>query len=1077
MNVSFKIPLAISLLVISGLFMPMHAASHFIHPAADSIIRGRVIVDSTGGPLKSATVTDQSSGRATTTNENGEFSLTVKRPGATLRISHVGFVSREVKIAANTNMPVIIALKQSVGELGEVVVVSTGYERLPRERATGSFDVISKTLFNKQVSTDVLGRLEAVANGYQVDRVTSGAGIAIRGLSTIMGPTAPLIIVDNFPYDGDINNINPNDVDNITILKDAAAASVWGSRAGNGVIVITTKKGSFNQKATVDFNASVTVLTKPDLGWIPQISSSDLINTEIFLYGQGDYNSKFDDFMRPPLSPVVEILRKRTLGEISATDSASQIDALRGNDVRRDFDNYFYQRGLNQQYSIGVRGGNEKLAWIMSAGADRNVNNLAAGYNRYNFKWDNTWSATDRLRVTTGVYYTESKNISGRPGYGNINLINGALPVYASLASASGEPFPVAKDYRQVYTDTAGNGALLDWNYYPLTDYQHTRTTSGIQDFLGKAGLSYRFSNSFSADILYQYERQRTSGRTLYDPESYYTRDMINSFSQINDGTVTYAVPLGGILDLSQTDLVSQQGRGQFNFNHTWGDYSLAAIAGGEIRQVRSFDEMNRTYGYNDNILTSVNVDLVHSYPNYITGWENFIYSGASLSALTNRYVSAYANALLTYKEKYSLSASARRDASNLFGVSTNNRWAPLWSSGLSWNISKESFYHSSFIPYLRLRATYGVSGNVNPRQSALTVLSYAWTSQYTGAPTAYVSDYSNPELRWEKSYMFNIGADFSLRNKRVTGSIEYFRKRGVDLYGPSLVDYTAGLGTSTVLKNVASMRGHGLDVQLSSVNMQKAITWTTTFNASFYKDKITRYYLASQQGSNYVTGTLSTVSGVEGKPVYALLSYKWAGLDPATGDPMGLAGGKPSTDYNYLIGPETTIDSLKYSGPAMPTMYGSVINTISWQGLSLTFAITYKAGHYFRRESINYSTFLGGGNGNADFAERWQHPGDEAHTNVPSMVYPASNSRSDFYSGSAVLVEKSDFIRLQFVTLSYNVKKIIASRAFENMEVYLNCNNPGLLWKNTKYNIDPDYPSFNARVPVSYAAGVRVTL
>ena len=246
------------------------------------------------------------------TNSEGEFSIRLTIFPDTLTISYIGHPPVK-RLVNKKDLVIQILLPGAEDQVLNEVQVSTGYQRIPKERATGSFSVISNKVFNQQVSTDILSRLEAVANGLKVDRLSSvgSSKLSIRGLSSINGPKDPLIILDNFPYEGDITGINPNDVQDITLLKDAAAASIWGAKAGNGVIVITTKKGSYNQPISVEVAANMTIGEKPNLFYNKQISSGDFIDAETFLFNNKYRFSDTSASSRPVFSPVYEILFKK----------------------------------------------------------------------------------------------------------------------------------------------------------------------------------------------------------------------------------------------------------------------------------------------------------------------------------------------------------------------------------------------------------------------------------------------------------------------------------------------------------------------------------------------------------------------------------------------------------------------------------------------------------------------------------------------------------------------------------------------------------------------------------------------
>lgn len=1010
------------------------------------------------------------------TNDKGLAMLPLPLAADTLIISHTGYKTVRMALLPSARF-FTVKLLPSLNTLAEVIV-ETGYQALPKERATGSFVNIDNTTLNKQVSTDILSRLEAVANSILVDRKTlNGTNrIMIRGLSSIIGPREPLIIVDNFPYSGNINNINPNDVETVTLLKDAAAASIWGTKAGNGVIVITTKKGQFNQKTSTEFNTNISFTGKPDLFYLKNIRSADFIDVEQFLYSKGFYNGSINALDKPPLSPVVELLIKKANGSISAADADAQINAFRNRDVRNDFNQYQYSTAVNQQYALNIRGGTNTIAWLLGAGYDHNLNELAAGYNRFTIRSESRFRLSQKLQVMASFSYVQSNSSSGKSGYADISTTNGRIPPYTRLANDQGEALAVIQTYRQPYIDTAGGGKLLDWNYYPISDYKHVQNTSLLQDMIGHITINYEVLKGLNAEVQYQYERQQVNGRLLQGANSYFARNQVNLYTQLNrsTGAVTYKIPIGGILDLSNTALVSQNVRGQLNYTRHWRQQHITAIAGAEVRENNNQIDSYRFYGYNDDQMTTVNVDYVNQYPTYITGGMNFIPSKGGIAYMLNRFVSFYTNAAYTYLNKYTLSLSSRRDASNLFGVNTNNKWTPLWSVGASWDIAKEQFFKSKAVPYLKVRATMGYSGNADPSRVGITTINYQYASPFTQAPIANVANFYNPDLRWEKVWMNNIGVDFGTNNRILTGSIEYYHKKATDLLGAAPLDYTAGLNQQTLTRNIAAMEGNGWDFELKSINSNKAFLWTSTLNLSLYRDKVTSYYLASRLANRFVNGVY-TIAGVTGKPVYSVFAYKWAGLDPATGDPQGYANDQASKDYNMLTGAMSSIADLVYRGPAYPTVFGSLGNTFSWKHINLTIQLQYKLGYYFQRSSINYTSLFNNGVGHPDYANRWQQPGDEKLTSVPSMAYPANNNRDAFYNGSELLVEKGDHVRLQFITLSYDITKAtMRSLPVENMQFYINANNIGILWRANKIGIDPDYNQSIIPPSKNIAIGIR---
>jgi TonB-linked SusC/RagA family outer membrane protein len=1029
-------------------------------------------VNENGEPAEGVTVMVKGTGKGSATDANGVFRLKDVDENGVLSFSGINVEPYEMPVSGRRYLEV--RLRSRVSALGNVSVeVNTGYQQLPKERATGSFNQIGSSLLNEQVGTYVLDRLPAIGNGVSVmpSRILPSGPLLIRGLSTItLSLAKPLVVVDHFPYEGDLNNLNPNDVESITLLKDAAAASIWGARAGNGVIVITTKKARFNQPVSVEWSSSVTVSEKPDLFYQKQIASGDFIDVEKFLFSRGYYDNALQNSYYLAQTPVVDILDLQRRGLITQADASSRIDALRNSDVRKEFVRYMYQDAVNQQYALQVKGGTSHIAWLLSGGYDRNLSELAANLNRVNFRSQNTYRPAKDLTLVAGLSFTSNKTSSGKTGYGSIQTQSGNIPPYTRFADENGKQLALATDYRAVYTDTAGRGKLLDWNYYPLEDYQHNRQGLVIQDLVANLGVNYKFFPALSLDVKYQFEHQRSDGRILHDEQSYFTRNLINTFSEVaSNGTVNYHVPRGSILDVSGVDLYSQSFRASTSFEKKFGKSVINALAGGETREIHSSGGNERYYGYDDNTKVFKQVNYTESYPNYVYGWNSFIPDISGLSDVRNRYVSFFGNGAYTYRNKYTVSASGRRDASNLFGVRTNDKWKPLWSAGASWEVSSEKFYSWSWLPYLKLRSSYGYSGNVNPNLSAQTTLLYFMTSTYTSSPVYYVDNFYNPDLRWEKTGMFNLGVDFKTSNGVIWGSAEYYRKRGKDLYGPVPADRTLGLATTSITKNFASIAGNGTDVELNSRNMDRKIKWTSNFSFSYYKDKVTKFYNSSMAG-NYFAGGKG--GAIKGYPIYSLFVYRWSGLDPTNGNPQGVLNKQASTNYYALV--TDSVQNLIYKGPSLPPFYGSLGNTISWRGFSITARIVYKFGYSFLRASIDYNALFHNGRGHPDYALRWQKAGDEAWTQVPSMVYPNDLNRDYFYNNSEALVTRGGQIRLQYVNLSYAIMKSQhKAMPFTNLRLYAVGNNLGILWRANRYGIDPDYSNSQIPPPRSLSVGL----
>lgn len=1051
-------------------------ASNLIPLLAQEPLHGRVRAND-GQYIEGASIKDANGNILAISDSLGNFILQQPLPESVFA-SHIAYRSEIYKIGAGTAGPIAIVMSP-VSAMMDVVEVSTGIQRIPKERATGAFSHIDNATFNEQVGPDVLSRLEAVANGLSIERVASTGsemGIRIRGLSTLSTGAIrdPLIILDNFPYEGDLDNINPNDVEHITLLKDAAAASIWGARAGNGVIVITTKRAVHNQPLRINFNSNLTIGSKPNLAYYPLMTGADFIEMERALFSHGHRFSDTASRDKPPFSPAYEVLFREQRGEINQAQANIALAELGRIDTREQYLRHMYKDAVAQQYAISLQGGSDNSTWYLSTGYDKNKSTLDAVDDRFNLTFKNTYVPFRAVRLQAGLTHTQSRSDNGRTGFSP-----NTIP-YTQIVDNNGNALAVMRDFRQPFLDTLGDNLLLDWNYYPLTDDKYVSNRFSSSHTLLNLGIDFRPLNWLGLNVKYQYGRQQARNDLLNGENSYSTRNLINQYSRPlpNTGELEYMVPKGAVLDQARSYLQSHNIRGQININRTWQAHEISALVGLEGSHRNTNTNSNRTYGYNPEILTFNAVDYLSRYPHYITGRSSFIAQGQSFSDQTRRFISVFANGGYTYASKYTLSLSARKDASNQFGVKFNDRWNLLWSTGLSWEASKERFYPFDGLPYLRFRATYGFSGNTDLGRSAVTTMVYSGNNQYFATPTAYISQDANPELGWEKVRMINVAMDFSFKGQRVNGSIDFFAKHGTDLFGTDPIDPTTGL-LASVVRNIASLRGRGVDVELNTENLTRRVKWNTTLNFSYYADKVESYYLTNFSPSSHVAES-GAMTRVEGQHLYSIYSFRWAGLDPETGDPVGYLAGEKSKDYRAITGLDAEMQDLVSHGSAVPVVFGSMGNSIRYKNIGLTFRILFKAGFYFRNEGIMYNQlFAGRGMGqHTEYRHRWKEPGDERHTNVPSMIYPTTATRDNFYRLSEIKVERGDHVRLQYVNIHYDIgKKQHPSIPVNSIRIYFNAANLGLIWKSTDTQVDPAFGAGAMPPAPTYSIGLKLAI
>lgn len=1046
--------------------------------AQPTTVTGKV-TDEHGAPLAGAVI---SGGSATATAlEDGRFSLALQLP-VQLQVQYTGYKTLTVAVDAATKLPLMVVLQVNSNNLEEVVV-STGLQQLPKERATGSFAYLSNKQLSRQVSTGIVNAMEGMVNALSFDKRNNrgqNISLSIRGRSTIFGDADPLVVLDGFAYEGfDLNTINPNDVENISFLKDAAAASIWGVRAANGVIVINTKKGRRDEPAQLRLHSNITIGAEPDYSLLNTISSADFIGVEEFLFSKGFYTSQENAAARPYLSPVVEILIKKRNGTISAADADAAITQLNQYDVRKDYNQYLYRQMVNRQHSVHLNGGGQQLAYYLSAGMDDNTGVSGEGYKRISVKSNNSYTPMKKLQLDVSLTYTQTSTESGMLKFNEIHS-GGAklLYPYARLADDNGNALATGRDYRSVFTQGVAANGLLNWDYVPLEESKHARTNTIARDVLINTGLSYEVFKGFTAQLKYQYNANEYTSNNLNTQESYFTRDLINKYTQANtSGAITKRiVPLGSILNTANNHMQSYAVRAQINYAKQWNRHSVNLLAGSEVREREYSSAGNRTYGYNENTLTSVPVDHDSLYRLYHNnGTRLRVPTGNSFSALLNRFRSVYFNGAYTYDNRYTVSISARKDGSNLFGVAANQKFVPLWSAGAAWHVSKEKFYALKWLPEIKLRMSYGYSGNVDNGLTAYTTVIYS-NGGLNNLPYAVLQTPPNPSLQWEQTAMMNIGVDFATASKRIAGSIEYYTKKSDHLIGDAPVEPTTGVANGAnqfvYRGNVAAMKGSGVDIELRTVNVKGRTAWNTTFLFNYNTNKITRYLMPTASGSTYLNSGLGIYPAVD-YPVYGIWSYRWAGLN-SQGDPQGYYEGAVSTDWQN-ISTKTALNEMVFHGPGLPKFFGSVMNEVVVGKFSFSANVVYRLGHYFRRTGLSYNSLYNNWAGNGDFANRWQKPGDETHTDVPAMIYPNITARDNFYLNSEALVEKADNIRLKDIRVNFDLPVKHNKILLRHVQCFLYANNVGMIWKATKTGIDPDI-LFEIPQPLTITVGVKVS-
>ncbi|MBS1567634.1 MAG: SusC/RagA family TonB-linked outer membrane protein, partial [Bacteroidetes bacterium] len=900
------------------------------------------VLDERGQPVEGVMVQQKGSRLYTITDVNGYFSLAGLSDTALLLFSGLTVDPASQQVRREPGWK--IYLRSRVSELEDVQVVHTGYEVLNARHSDGSFYKVDSALLNRRVSTNIIERLLDVTSGLNFEPKNASAAdrspLMIRGISTINANMGPLIVVDNFPFDGDINNINPNDIESVTVLKDAVAASIWGVQAGNGVLVIVTKKGKFGQRMKARVSSAVTIGAKPDPWYFPLINGTEYAAIERRLFDKGFYDGMLSDSISyPAVSQGVEILQRRRNGELSAADAERQLGSLQQYDLRADLRRYFLRNSLSHQYAANLSGGTARYSYYCSIGYDHNLGSTPGdSYSRLTVRSDNTLRPLPGLELNGYIVYT---NTETRPvGFDYTALLpTGAgeqLAPYTRLADAAGNALAIPRNYRSRYVDSISVPGLMDWHYRPLDELRNSDQRFSQSDTRLGAGIHYAPWQKLTAELRYQYEKGITSSRIYNSAQSWYTRDLVNQFMYLSAGSPVYPVPPGGIADIGRNALDAWSLRGQITWRSRLFRHPLTAFAGTEVREAATDVSTARKYGYDPSVDGfSRNIDYNSKYFLRPTG-EASVPNGDVLSGTLKRYISYFTRAEYLLKNRYSVSASARLDESNFFGVRANQRRVPLWSAGMGWELSNEPFYRLDWLPWLRLRAGYGYNGNTNNNATSYATIHYMspGTGTIIQAPYAKVLSPPNPDLRWERIGIFNLGVDFSSKGGHVSGTVEYYSKQGLDLISMVSVDPTSGFISYT--GNNASITGRGWDITLNTAAGNGSFHWTASLLFSYNADKVTKY---QQMGTvfDYISGTKAPMAG---KPLFSLYSYRWAGLDPLNGDPRAFLG-KTVTDYQTVVGRGKPAD-LVYNGPLMPRFFGSFRHTVRWKNVSLSLNIAY---------------------------------------------------------------------------------------------------------------------------------------
>ncbi len=1010
------------------------------------VVSGKV-VDEQNLPLPGTTVLIKGTTKGTTTDVNGNYAIKVP-VGSVLVFSFVGFHKQEIT-ASSENTEINVVMEQKAAELGEFTVISTGYQLIKPEQSTGSVATMRTKEYDSRINTtDFLTGLENRIPGLLINNDITFEGnslFQIRGISTINGNRQPLIVIDGYPTELSLDMINPNEIESVTVLKDAAAATIYGARSSNGVIIIERKKAKAG-KPLVNFRATVGFTPKENYDryrWDKESSSIDYYRT----INDGKIPSVMYSFMNNPERgwqfkfPAPGLIMAEEAAHVITSEEAEQrFEELASYNNTNDYGRLFLRTAVTQTYNLDISGGNENVLYYITGnytGSD--LSKIKNDNSRFMLSGRTTIKFSDRFSLDLTTDFQQIKTSSVPiPDIENIYS-------YERFEDEDGNPLPMyngsyVNPYYNAYLMSIG---LLDNLYYPLVDINEISDKTHILNNRITANFRYKIGAGF--DILFGgvYETSRTDKKHLVGENSSEVHQYVNRYaSNGEDGTIVFNIPKGGFLKQGNARTESYTLRAQLNYDKQISeDHSLNLILGGEVRDVLQKSNSAAYFGYNDQTLLHQPIDyftlLSSSYNStYAKGNPPVVYDNFFIQEYTdNRYFSLYSNVVYSYKGKYSFAGSIRIDQSNLFGTNPKYKYKPLWSVGVAWNIHKENFIkNTDWVKSLKLRAAYGFNGNVakNSLPQVIAEANYNYFDPTAVIPMLKLLSYANSGLRWEQTRNFNIGLDYDIF-KNITGSIDFYSKKSTDLLATNQIDATKG-GTSAII-NQASVRNSGLDVSLHADWVtRKNFNWNTGLILSYNSSKVLQVYNTkislNSRSSSYVSG--SHTDYLKGYAVGAMFSYRYAGID-TTGvllvyDKEGSAKRLNSDDKG--------LEDVDYVGSSIPSFNLGLSNRVDIGNFYFYCMINFYGG-FKVRVPVPYAGSVRPLEGAGNY---WKQKGDEVDPDVlPTIKYSSTELG---YTDKCIV--NGAYLTLGDLTASYSFRdsKWVKKAGMSNLEVRLQGHN-----------------------------------
>ena len=1070
------------------------------------------VTDATGVPILGVNIIVKGKRTGTGTDIDGNYELVVPDQNNILVFSFLGYKTQEVVVGNKKNIDVILIEDANV--LEEVIL--TGYEKRSVEQSTGSATTVKGEELEKRGRSNLINALEGKIAGLGITSDPDNEGgkkIDIRGISTLNGNSAPLLVIDGFPVTTDISQVNPYDIETVTVLKDAGAASIYGAQAANGVIVITTKRGK-KGTLSINYTQNSTYTLKPDVDYrLNRLSSSDLVDAQIigaqnqasYAYHTYEWTLANNHFYDSPdaRTAVFNAMAAMNEGSLTQAQVDARINPLRSRDNLSQISDYFTQSPIEHQHNLSISGGGDNNVFRATLNYTSSKSSFVGDKSErtiFDFQNSTDISKKVKLEINGNLTFSNNKSIPY-----NREIVLNQISSYELFADENGNPLPVTVGTVGEFGAIASGGlyggkdpieiqrlvdlGLYDETYYPLNELKsYTQESYGLNARI-QAMLHADLAKGLRGTFGFKYESGSNRNTRIATEESYEIRSLVNNLSPVdyNGDNTTLNIPRGGRIIETRGDSNAYTGRVQLDYEVSFGKHNIRALAGSEVRHMFNSSITTDRFGYDEFSLNTLPVDKYRigsasnstvdniNHPiGILSGGINF---NDRITESTNRFFSAYGNMSYDFDRKYVLTGSIRLDQSNLFGTDPKYRYKPFWSVGGKWNIDNEDFFDVNFISNLAIRGSYGVNGNIANLYGPFDIASYALSSRAGGVEGLEITTPAISNLRWERTSTKNVGLDIAMFNNNVKLGVDYYKKNTTDIFAFGKNDPTNG--SNYVLKNDASITNDGIEVSLGTTNVRtNNFIWTSNIVLRHNKNKVKEVFVNEQ----YPVFLAQRPQNLEGNPANSFYVFDWAGLDENGNARIKTNSGEIKTVEGYFS-PYTDVvkEDLVYAGTLSPTFTGSFSNNITYKNLSLSFMFVTNQGHKLLKDSYNGDQIYSrpqNVNSNAQYA--WQQPGDEAFTDVPAI----SKSSSDLYTStfskySTKNVVDAGFIRLREVILGYSLPTdLTKTLGIKSANINLRGNNLWLIANNDE-GIDPEAHGIGARyfpVRPAFSLGINVS-